>query len=397
MKHRLMPHAFAIVALGLTAQASAAGEETWEFVRSFSGHTDAVRSVDAWVNGSHILTGSQDGTARLWSVLTGDTVETREDLGPVRYVAFTESGQYVTGQGTSWGPDTAILWEPGEEDEIQSYTIPDLVATGSAASAWALSPDGSHVFAATANVITPNFSRDILWSAESGLEWSHDGVPDAVGRSAAFSPDGTTVLLGRSNAVAELLDIEEGDSIRTFHGHMSSVISVAFSPDGTTIATGSWDGTVRLWDVETGDVLHTFWEDEEEQKVIEIRPSAVAFSFTGSRLLAGDTGGRVTIWDAATGEELHVIEAHQETIRDIATLPRSFFATASDDGSAVLWWAGRIPPAAREVGDLTNSGTVGFGDFDFLLSNWGAEIDEVPVWFPDFFALLENWGTSVAQ
>jgi WD40 repeat protein len=41
-------------------------------------------------------------------------------------------------------------------------------------------------------------------------------------------------------------------------GHRGALISVAFSPDGARVLSGSADRTLKLWDVATGALIRTF-------------------------------------------------------------------------------------------------------------------------------------------
>src|SRR5262249_51063618 len=49
---------------------------TGKELKKFEGHTDSISSVAYSPNGSQVLTGSFDGTVRLWDVKTGATVQT---------------------------------------------------------------------------------------------------------------------------------------------------------------------------------------------------------------------------------------------------------------------------------------------------------------------------------
>ena len=53
-------------------------------VREFKGHTGWVMSVCATLDGKHLITGSDDNTARLWSLEDGTMV--REFKGHTSYV-----------------------------------------------------------------------------------------------------------------------------------------------------------------------------------------------------------------------------------------------------------------------------------------------------------------------
>ena len=66
----------------------------------------------------------------------------------------------------------------------------------------------------------------------------------------------------------------------TLRGHEDNVSSVTFSPDGTRLASGSSDATIRLWDVETREELATLRGHEDYV-------TSVAFSPDGARLASG--------------------------------------------------------------------------------------------------------------
>ncbi len=54
-----------------------------------------------------------------------------------------------------------------------------------------------------------------------------------------------------------------------------------------------------------------------------------------------------------------------------------------------------VPPPGRYWGDFNEDGCVNFGDFVFLLENWGTTVlGGAPIGFGDFLALLENWGVG---
>ena len=166
-----------------------------QVIRGFWGHTDWVSSVVFSSDGTKLLTGSNDTTAKLWDAATGAEIRTFSGhSGPVYSVAFSPNGTKVlTG---SWDT-TAKLWDAATGAEIRTFP--------------------GHI--------------DGLWSV-------------------AFSPDGTKVLTGSADNTAKLWNAASGALIQTLSGHVEAVVSVAFAPDGSRALTGSSDGTTRIWDIE---------------------------------------------------------------------------------------------------------------------------------------------------
>ncbi|MBA2307119.1 hypothetical protein H0W26_03235, partial [Candidatus Dependentiae bacterium] len=60
---------------------------------------------------------------------------------------------------------------------------------------------------------------------------------------------------------ARVWDVKTGQQLHILQGHTKPVSSAAFSPDGTTILTGSEDNKARLWDVTTGDLLKVLYSN----------------------------------------------------------------------------------------------------------------------------------------
>ncbi len=122
---------------------------------SFQGHGGGVRSVAFAPDGQRVLTGSSDGTARLWTVATGQELQRFEGHGgPVRSVVFAPDGhQVLTG---SWD-GTARMWTVSTGQEVQRFE-----GHGDPVQSVAFAPDGQQV-------LTGSEDRTArLWTASTG-------------------------------------------------------------------------------------------------------------------------------------------------------------------------------------------------------------------------------------
>jgi WD40 repeat protein/tRNA A-37 threonylcarbamoyl transferase component Bud32 len=324
------------------------------------GHQDSVSSVAFSPDGTRLVTGLHDNTARLWDAATGEQIAVIEGHeGPVLSVAFSPDGtQFATGSYDS----TARLWDAttgeqltalgGHQREVRSVAFsPDgtRLATGSAdntARLWdvatgeqvatleghenwvfsvAFSPDSARLATGSAD----NTAR--LWDVATGEQLAAlEGHENWV-FSVAFSPNGTSLATGSQDKTARLWDAAAGGSLAVLGGHQREVRSVAFSPDGARLATGSGDSTARLWDVATGEQLAAL--EGHENGVF-----SVAFSPEGTSLAAGSQDNATRIWDSATGEQVEALEGHEKWVSSVVFSPDGTrLATGSADNTARLW------------------------------------------------------------
>src|SRR5262249_43098039 len=89
-------------------------------------------------DGARVLTGSRDGTARLWDAATGKTVATLAvHLSPIIALAFSPDGTRVL---TGSFDGTARLWDASTGEVVATLT-----GHTSSVDAVAFSPDGTRV------------------------------------------------------------------------------------------------------------------------------------------------------------------------------------------------------------------------------------------------------------
>lgn len=103
------------------------------------------------------------------------------------------------------------------------------------------------------------------------------------------SPDGKTIALGVTNDVI-LVDMTNGETVRTLKGHLLSVSALSFSKYGSRLASGSVDKTIRIWDLNAsnpGRVLFGHY----------LTVGELFFAWGGGRIVSSGADQTVRIWD----------------------------------------------------------------------------------------------------
>src|SRR5207249_1013979 len=76
------------------------------------GHTGFVMSASFSPDGTRIITGSEDGTAKVWDARTGTPRLQLEGINSPRCASFSPDGTWmVTGGGEPQKPGEATVWD----------------------------------------------------------------------------------------------------------------------------------------------------------------------------------------------------------------------------------------------------------------------------------------------
>ncbi|MGZ0166324.1 MAG: protein kinase domain-containing protein, partial [Planctomycetales bacterium] len=287
-----------------------AKRESDETLVAFSPH-GIIASAAYSPDGSKIVTGSWDFSARIWNSNTG--ADLRKLAGDDGHTGFVNSAVF--------SPDAAGRW----------------VLTAS--------DDG------TAKI----------WDANTGAMLATiTGHEDRV-RHATFSKDGTLILTSSNDRTARIWNFKasaqadgsakvEATVAQVFTGHEWAVVSAEFSDDGKFVITASDDNTARIWDAANGKQLSVLAGHTARVTSVAFAPGE-----NPTRAVTASQDGAVKLWDTQENKEILTLDGHTREVTSVAFSPDGkYVLTASEDGRAILWLTAPWKTAAPPKEKLTN-------------------------------------------
>ncbi|MBD2101495.1 eIF2A-related protein [Leptolyngbya sp. FACHB-261] len=285
---------------------------------TFQGHEADVWSVSFSPDGQTIVSGSGDGTIRLWDV-RGNAIGQpfKGHQATVGSVSFSPDGQAIVSGSTD---GTIRLWDVWGNAIGQPFKGHQ--ATVSSVS---FSPDGQAIVSGCYDGTIRLWD---VWGNAIGQPFEgHEGYVSSV----AFSPDGQTIVSGSTDGTIRLWDVRGNAIGQPFEGHEGYVSSVAFSPDGQTIVSGSTDGTIRLWDLRGNAIGQPF-------KGHEGYVWSVSFSPDGQTIVSGGYDKTIRLWDLRGNAIGQPFEGHEGYVSSVAFSPDGqAIVSGSDDKTIRLW------------------------------------------------------------
>ncbi|MGK7905852.1 MAG: hypothetical protein AB4040_01285 [Synechococcus sp.] len=335
------------------------------FGEPFRGHDGRVLSVAVGENSSSIVSGGEDGTVRLWQqdgTLIGQPFQGHEDR--VLSVAISDDGSVIVSGGED---GTVRLWHPDGRPEGDPFL-------GHQKRVWsvAISQDGSTV---------------VSGGADGTVRlWRPDGSPigdpfqghQGIVRSVAISEDGSTIVSGGEDGSIRLW-LRDGTQIgQPFQGHQGIVRAVAISQDGSTIVSGGEDSTVRLWQRDGTSIGRPFLGHQGIVRAVALSESESSFT-----ILSGGYDATIRLWQPEGAPLEHSLQAYQGNVRSIAiSEDGSTIASGGEDGTLRLWQPDGTPigqPLASNQGIVRSIAMS--EDGSTIVS--GGEDGTVRLWRPD--------------
>ena len=279
------------------------------------GHTFQIFSVAYSPDARTIVSGSEDGTAKIWDAASLTELRSIDVLrsfqrSGVHAVAFSPDGKTIA-TGTVEGSIT--LWDVATGAEIKSLA--------EYARSLAFSPDGKTIASASSGQV-------FIWNVSNGAKM-HELPHSGTIKSVCFSSDGKLLLSAGQSGLINIWNAETGARVRTLTGQADEEVqSVAISADARRIASAGMMGDLILWDAATGTKVNTI-----PGTAIE----AVAFSPDSRTLAAADHDGSIKLLDANAGGVVRTIE-HKAPIWSIAFSPDGTRLVAGDHSALLTQW-----------------------------------------------------------
>jgi len=258
--------------------------------KRLTGHSHYVQDVAISSDGQFALSGSWDGTLRLWDLNSGTT--TRRFVGhtkDVLSVAFSaDNRQIVSGSRDK----TINLWntlgqckftidEEGHKEWVScvrfspNLSIPLIVSAGwdKVVKVWNL----------THCKLRSNFL-------------GHTGYVNTV----TVSPDGSLCASGGKDGTAMLWDLTEGRHLSSLDAG-DIIHALVFSPIRYWLCAAT-ASTIKIWDLESKvcvEELRPEIPPSNNKKAVPIQCISLAWSADGTTLFAGYTDNIIRVWTVA--------------------------------------------------------------------------------------------------
>eukprot|EP00475_Leptophrys_vorax_P022786 TRINITY_DN31000_c0_g1_i1.p1 TRINITY_DN31000_c0_g1~~TRINITY_DN31000_c0_g1_i1.p1 ORF type:complete len:401 (-),score=21.23 TRINITY_DN31000_c0_g1_i1:115-1317(-) len=262
--------------------------ETGKQIKKMAEHSSFVNSCCPAPKGPPlIVSGSDDGTAKLWDMRVRGCVHTFPDKYQVTSVAFAHAG-----------------------DKIYSGGIDNQIKV------WDLRRAGGSTGAAAA-------------AAAAGSSASGEGDEDD-GAAAA----GAGGRAGGSEPVLRLV------------GHTDTVTGMRVSPDGAYLLTNAMDCTLRIWDLRPyapqNRCVKVF---TGHQHSVEKNLLKCDWSPDGSRVTAGSADRMVYVWDTTMRRILYKLPGHNGSVNEAVFPPTEpIIGSCSSDRQIYL---GELDPSLK--------------------------------------------------
>lgn len=323
--------------------------ETGKEELTLAGHDDCVCNVCFNPAGTQLATASEDGTARIWDVKTGESIKVLEHPNDPESIAWSPCGKYIC---TGCNDGQVRLWS-AETGEIVSTSLSATAAVRFVK----FSPDGKNLLAGSydANLrllavpslkVQRIYVAPFQWERSATMTDNEIFVGSFGSHPIVFSLEGdilsdggrtfginsmavsgtanngkTWLVAGRDDGF--VIDILSG---RPLYEHASIVNVCKFSPDMRWLASADYAGHIKVFDLVEGKVS------------VEIRltggpVNALAWSSDSRHLASASYDGEITWWQSNL-TKVATKAAHGGPIKSLEWCPvTNILVAASSDHS----------------------------------------------------------------
>ncbi|MCX7421419.1 MAG: hypothetical protein NT013_18000 [Planctomycetia bacterium] len=347
--------------------------------KEIKGHTGPVTSLALVAPaGAQILSGSDDQTARVWDLASGNQVRAFAHGGPVTSVAIRADGLFVATGGANniaklWNNQTGAqvvelkgdvtlnrtVVERSEDQKVAQQFVALALATFKAAETNQKERDEAVKKANEAKVAADKAVveqdpkvKEAATKAEAAKKAADEKKDDAA--LAKVSTDAAAELTKQMDELKKRQDAV----VSAARAIQLSETAVKAAVEQINAAKAQQDGMTAAQVKADADLKAA--TDLDTAAVKPVR--GVAFSVDGKRLLTSGDNNLIHVWDSTSGKAIEVFAGHKAVVGSIATGPNGLVVSGSQDQTAAVWntipkWSlvGQLGPKKEAPLDLAPS------------------------------------------
>ncbi|MCG7853377.1 MAG: WD40 repeat domain-containing protein [Methanosarcinaceae archaeon] len=275
--------------------------ESGQPIRVLKGHTQEVSALASAFDMGRIVSGSKDGTIRIWDPFEGSCLLVLDSCdGRVCSLAVTPIGRLAV----SCGENAVRVWDLAKNECVACLEDHIIAAV-------AISADGKRMALAGGTKEDHSIS---VYEVQTLTRLACLTGHDAGLFSIAMTPDGKRAVSGSYDQRVGVWDLERFECLGLHQMHSAWVGAVDITPDGHFAVSGSGDGSLRLWDLERDRTIAL----KGHMKPID----SVAVSADGLYCLSAGNEGGVRLWNLAIRDPSATKEREQTLLKGTPNLNR---------------------------------------------------------------------------
>ena len=286
---------------------------------TLAGHKSGVNVCSFSPDGKTFLSGSKDGTVRVWDIESNYNLQKVITIGhtSISSLHYNNKGDYFS---------------IGNMQSLQIYKSSNFnriarkkKAHETYVKAGNFSPDDKFIVSSS-------------WKGKALMVWEVKTLNQRIelGESnwtddAIFTPDGNYIISCNHDNNVKVWDLKTGNITRIFAGHTDWVYGAKITSNMEILISGSLDKTIKLWDFKSGKHIITLTGHNDGISTIALSPN-------NQFIASGSLDGSIIIWDLnAKQEKIRLTEKGSTLLSLEFSVDGKSLASCEQDGTIRIW------------------------------------------------------------
>jgi WD40 repeat protein len=329
-------------------------------------------------------TGHIDGNIRLWNTINGQELLVLTDHeSSVTSLTISKNGRYLfsgsfDGTLKKWDMETGVCILSWLGHRTMPIT-PDIEASfdyNFSVTSMVISNDSRWIFSSS------NDKTVKKWDVETG-----ECIQSFVGHldwitSVALSADGNCLFSGDSQSNIKAWSIETSECILSCHQGNFKVTALVASMSGEWLFSSSWDSGIKKWSIKTGECVDNF-----DMLGVE----SLVSSSNGYWLFSGGLNKTIRQWDIETGQCVQELLGNEKSVKALSLSNDDAWLVSNSDDT-IRKWNLETGQCALSIVDsyerimameVSNDGCWLFSNSDNIIRKWDIETGECVLSFSE--------------
>jgi WD40 repeat protein len=281
-------------------------------LKTYNGHTKAVRCVKIIENSNKLISGSDDSTIKIWNLDTSKCERTlKGHLDCVGSLLLTKNSKLISGSF-----DASIkVWD------LKTFKCLNTLKEEFKVICLSIISNNQFVSALVDGTIN-------IWDLNSFNRASSFKAHDKSILCVKLVND-SRLITSSADKTIKVWDLNNKGCIRTLIGHSEAIFSMELNREGILIS-GCDDHTIKMWNIETGQCLNTYQQSGRIYSLKMLANNLLAIGYSG-------VSDNLKLIDLNKNQVVKDLVGHNNYVFGLEMLDNGQLISYSGDNTIKMW------------------------------------------------------------